>query len=112
MIDTVKEKVQESKSTQTKAIEDARKKRLNVQQRLLLPEFVSDPELLVGKTVSHKCREEGEKDITWYPAKVVKISDHQNGIKTEFDIEYLDVPGEIWHFPLLKDLEKGGVGSV
>jgi DNA-directed RNA polymerase subunit H (RpoH/RPB5) len=95
-------------------IEDNRKEVLISQQKQLLPTFKADPDKLVGKKIKHKCRDPVSKTVEWFKGEVVEIFQyHENVLKIEYNVRYDDDDDEddddIWHFPLLKDMENGDI---
>lgn len=90
-------------------IQNDRMGRLTKQQREnLLPNFIENPELLVGRTIQHRVSEEDSEEVFWCRGDVVKISKLTSVLKkTEYEIRYDNEPDNIWSFPLLIDLEKG-----
>jgi E1A/CREB-binding protein len=87
-------------------LKEARRKRLANQQKIKLPDLISNPQSLVGKDVSHCCKENQVTD--WFNGKVKGIwQNKEDAIKTEYIISYNETPDEEWHMPLLVDLSHG-----
>ena len=80
------------------------------QQVDLLPQFCTNPNELVGKSIKHKtCEDDGNVTVVeWFRSKVIGIHDiEQNVFKTEFHVKYDDFSDDDWHFPLLQDMKNG-----
>ncbi|CAC5376805.1 unnamed protein product [Mytilus coruscus] len=69
--------------------------------------IIDDPEVLVGKSFKHKCKEEGSNEVIWCPGKVLSVH-VLKGKKTEFCVRYeVDDDDTEWYFPLLTDMSNG-----
>ena len=90
-------------------IKNARIGRLsNQQKKQMLPQFLQNPELLVGKTIQHKVNEEDNNEMFWGRGVVLKVyRTYSNSKRTEYEVRYDSEPEEVWKFPLLADMEKG-----
>lgn len=84
------------------------KKIIIEQQRNLLPEFQSDPELLVGKTIKHKCFDDNHIQ-QWYTATVNLIDTaNKDPLKVKYEVHFEQTgEDELYSMNLLKDLQKG-----
>ena len=104
--DETQKNVQSSKTKMLEKISMQRKQLKAKQQQILLPQFLEDPDSLVGKRVTHRCREE-DGTVEWFSGTVKDICQIKpNVINTEYDLQYDDFP-DVWTFPLLMDLKKG-----
>lgn len=103
--------IQYLKRSLNQKIEENRKKILITQQKDLLPNFLSNPNTLVGKRVKHKCRDPVTKIVEWFTGTVKNIQcQNENPFKIEFNIHYDDDnDDDDWCFPLLKDMQNGDV---
>ena len=89
-------------------LREARLKRQAHQQKEQLPEYIKNPQSLVGKHVLHCCRESGENQSSWFGATVTGLWQiKRDTVKTEYKILYDESSDDEWHMPLLCDLEKG-----
>lgn len=95
------------KQNVVKMLMDERKRNTVNQQSYLLPKFIDNPELHVGKSFKHKCKEEGSNEVIWCSGKVLSI--HALKDKTaEFCVRYeVDDNDTEWYFPLLIDMLNG-----
>ena len=76
----------------------------------MLPQFLVNPELLVGKRIQHSVREEGSEEVNWQAGKVISIDKvKQNSKRTTSIVKYDDEPDQNWSFPLIVDFAKGDV---
>ena len=76
----------------------------------MLPKFLENIELLIGKSIQHKVKEEDGDEIFWSKGKVIAIDKvNKNMKRSTFNIVYEDEPDNVWSFPLLLDFEKGDV---
>ena len=101
-----KEAHAQQKATLVKKIKAGRKKRAIQTSKKHLDEYLESPHLLVGKKVSHRCKEEGEaaSDADWYMADVGEIvKSNTNPIKTLFATTYEG--NSTYDMPLLVDLK-------
>ena len=104
----LRDRVNKIKEGVFKKRDDARHKRKNIGQvKTMLPIFLSNPKSLIGKSVLHKCLENGE--VEWHQVKVVSIAKFQ---KDPMKIEYNNVPHDTYYVPLLVDLKKGDLVVV
>ena len=88
-------------------VEENRQKVIISQQKEMLPKLVEHPETLVGKTFKHKCKDPESNTIEWFAGKVLSIyQNNKQANKTEYQVKY-DDDEDLWHFPLLRDMEKG-----
>lgn len=109
--DKVKKRLSEEKQKLSQKLAAARQKRERMLQKNTLTEFLENPEKLVGKRVDHNCCEEGDPTPVWYQGTVLQITQAKsNTLNTVYKIKY-DV-GDIWEFPLLKDLQIGDLKTV
>lgn len=100
--------VHEKKGRMLAQLFEARKKRKRKQQQCYLPKLIADPQLLVGKTVQHKCVEEGESD--WFDGNVLSIEKTtKDPAKTVYNIRYNESPTHIMAFSLIAELRKGNL---
>ena len=92
-----------------KKIKYAHLKRVCDQQiKGILPEFLSDPQLLVGKIIQHRVVEEDCDNEFWEKGEVLRIFKTNIDIKrTVYEIKYDSEPDATWKFPLLIDKSKG-----
>ncbi len=100
--------LESQKSKLYDSLKAARKKLQNKRQKeSLLPKFLDNPELLVGKKVMHQCAEDGI--IDWFVGNVTGIvKSHKDVSKTKYSIQYeVEEFKNSWEFSLLKDLQKG-----
>ncbi|MES9880650.1 MAG: hypothetical protein ABW185_07190 [Sedimenticola sp.] len=104
-VEEAAQKIEASKSSLVRKIKEGRNKILIKQQSTRLPGIISQPELLVGKKIKHKCRDPDTNEIAWYAGFVCSIHSLQ-GKKSEYFVSYEDDDGE-WRMPLLTDMEKG-----
>ena len=91
-------------------LQEARRRRLILNQKEKLPELLLDPKKLVGKRIKHRVVEESEDDSFWCDGNVLEITEENNDTpaKTQYRIHYDIEPPELtWTFPLLVDLKKG-----
>ena len=103
-----KDSISEKKQMLSKKIADARRQRQIKQQQTHLSDFVLDNELLVGKRISHKCRDPDTHEIEWFDGTVIGIHRKaKDPLKTYFDIRYDETPDEMWDFPVLLDFRNG-----
>ncbi|XP_052280527.1 uncharacterized protein LOC127878134 [Dreissena polymorpha] len=106
-IDTAKSKLNESKNALALKIRDGRNKIRVQQQAVLLPQVSTNPNLLVGKTFKHKCRDPETNEVSWYSGMVIKML-LEKGRKTEYIVKYDDDDdADEWRMPLIIDMEKG-----
>lgn len=100
--------VHEKKGRMMAQLFEARKKRKTKQQQCYLPKLIADPQLLVGKTVQHKCVAEGESD--WFDGIVLSIEKStKDPAKTVYNIRYNESPTYIMAFSLIAELRKGNL---
>ena len=65
----------------------------------LLPELLDNPKALVGRKISHKCREE-DGTVGWFSAGVVDVCTIKaNVINTEYAFVYMTFLMTLGHFP-------------
>ena len=91
-------------------LQEARRRRLILNQKEKLPELLLDPKKLVGKRIKHRVVEESEDDSFWCDGNVLEITEENNDTpaKTQYRIHYDIEPSKLtWTFPLLLDLKKG-----
>lgn len=90
-------------------IREARMSQITMQQkRNFLKEFLADPNLLVGKDILHRVREEGSDEVNWEQGKVMSLIKIAKNVKrSEYCVLYASEPDNVWKFPLLMDFEKG-----
>ncbi len=83
------------------------KRKSDIQRKEVFPEFLDDPNRLVGKQVKHLVRDPGQP-VEWLPGKVLKVTQCK-AIDTIYIIRYdgLSESESDWSFPLLKDMNKG-----
>ena len=86
-----------------KKIKHARLKRVCDQQiKGILPEFLSDPQLLVGKIIQHRVVEEDCENEFWEKGEVLRIFKRNIDIKrTVYEIKYDSEPDATWKFPFI-----------
>lgn len=86
-IDETRANIITVKQNVVKMLMDERKRNTVNQQSYLLPKFIDDPELHVGTSFKHKCKEEGSNEVIWCSGKVLSI--HALKDKTaEFCVRY------------------------
>ena len=96
------------KATLAAKIKENRRKRAIATSKDKLKSYLEDPTLLVGKSVLHRCREEGQapSEAEWYTADVGGISKQKKDadiIKTLYCTTYEDESS--YDMPLLMDLK-------
>ena len=85
----------------------SRNKRKIEKQKNDLPNFISNPALLVNMKVKHLCRDPG-KEAEWLGALVTDITKKKtNALSTCYSVRYDDFPDETWSFELLRDMKSG-----
>ena len=105
-MDEARSQVEETKSSLIKKLHGERTKRIVAQQKQLLPIYSNTPAKLCGRKVKQRCFEDGV--VEWFPATVLEIKMlPQDPLKVEYNLHYDAFPDDVWHFPLLKDLQKG-----
>ena len=71
-------------------IHNSRLRQLNKQQKLkMLPVFIENPNLLVGKFIQHKVKEQDEDESFWCRGEIIGIDKLNNNAKrSTFNIRY------------------------
>ncbi|KAK3107464.1 hypothetical protein FSP39_015176 [Pinctada imbricata] len=105
-ISDAKDKVETSKLSLIKKINEGRNKITVQQQARLLPSFIQDPSKLVGKQIKHRCREENSPEVSWYHA-IVQGLVKEKGKRSIYRVVYEENEDDAWEFPLLVDFGKG-----
>jgi len=105
-LDESRSQINVKKNELTETLFKAREKRKLDQQKKTLPEYIENPNKLVGRNIQHKCVENGSE--MWFNAKVLSVKQvNKDTIKTEYNVQYEEDKDSIWFFPLLIDLKKG-----
>jgi len=107
-INEIKQDVNTIKQNVAAKILAQREKRVIDQQVNLLPKFTSDPKLLLGKKIKHKCFDD-HNVAQWYTATVNKIDKlHVEPLKVRYEVHYDETEiNELYSMNLLMDLKKG-----
>ena len=104
----IKTDIETIKKSVVSKIKSQREKRIVYQQMNLLPQYVTNPELLLKKKIKHKCFDENHTP-QWYDA-VVNVIDkkHDDPLKIKYEIQYVDTDeDELYSMNLLNDMKKG-----
>ena len=108
--DGIHEEMQHRKTALTSKLETARHARQASQGKSQLPGLLENPSALVGKRITHLCHVPGQKP-KWYSGTVLDMGDiDAQPEKIQYTVHYDEDPaGENWHFPLLRDLDRGAL---
>ena len=97
-----KEKTERKKHELLFKLKNAEINKKVAQTKSRLDFYIASPDELVGKSVQHRCAEDG--DVAWFSGKITPLK-IRNGTKTVYDIVYDLCPEEVYSFPLLTDIK-------
>lgn len=71
----------------------------------MLPEYIKNPKLLVGKIIKQRFRLSDSREIEWFLGEVLRV-ERENGRKSKFCIQ-VEGKEDVCSFTSLLDIEKG-----
>jgi hypothetical protein len=105
-IPLVQEAVANKKGELMQKLVDARNKRRTGQQKILLPQLIANPNLLMDHRIIHFVRDPGQPP-QWFDAYVLSCHLNPNPSKSTYTVRYDVAPEDTYTFELLLDLEQG-----